>query len=545
MIKIPLKIFLLTLVIILPVLSISQFYIGYELTINYIAIITDSMHRTDKLKLLLTERKISYLHILNFVSFAISIFCLLKIDLISYKLIEVLSEIKKAVILRLNIFFNDKMALVLVAMPVIVVIYFAVNFPITNDEAATYLNYSSRSIFSSIAYYSHNNHILNSILTNITLKLPIAEIIALRLPSIVVYVTTLIIFWSYVREFLSRSIAYYSLGIFSTLYFSLYYGFVSRGYALKDLFFLLTVYAATKIILKPNRNILWIYLTIFSVFGFYAIPSFLYPYVAINIWLLFQPNRNLKKLITSGAVTTIVVLILYVPVFIVGGTKAIMPQTMGFLETIKLLPDFLYNSLEELTGTLPVFSLLIIISIFFTAKYNEIKKLFLILLLSLYILLALQSVIPFSRNLIYFNFLIAIFSGILIEKLITPFFSKIKNKWIFWVPIIPLQVMMIINFNIVINNRESLSLYAKKDIELVRNAKSYLTVSRTLDNYILYYFRTRDRNSFNVTYISPQFFDIMENDKSYEFILIDNEFLLPTNIKPFVQNSHYSIFKLQ
>jgi hypothetical protein len=230
----------------------------------------------------------------------------------------------------------------------------------------------------------------------------------------------------------------------------------------------------------------------------------------------------------------------------VSGLQSIVPSTLGFVETTKLLPGFFYSALEDLTGVTPAFSILILVLGFFlTYKFQYIKILFVILFLSLCGLLILQSVIPFSRTLIYFNFIIAIFCGIIIYRFLIIFKVKNQKSHLILATILPIQMAMIVNFQNIINERESFSLFIEKDIKLLKEAKSYLVISRTLDNYILFYFKTRDRNSFVINYISPKSYNLPEDNLNHDYILIDNEFLLATNRLPFLTNSHYSIFKAQ
>ena len=150
-----LKYFFLALITSLPTLSGLQIYFGYESTINLIAVVTDSVPKTDKLKILLSERKIDYLHFLALILFIFSSICLLKVNWLYSNITEIYSRIRHSILLRIRLFLKEKIAIAFIIMPLFVIFYYAINFPITNDEAATYINYSSRSILSGLYINSY------------------------------------------------------------------------------------------------------------------------------------------------------------------------------------------------------------------------------------------------------------------------------------------------------------------------------------------------------------------------------------------------------
>ena len=90
-----LKYFFLALITFLPILSVLQFYFGYESTINFIAVVTDSVSKTDNLRRFLSERKIGYLHFLALILFIFSSICFLKVNWLYYHSVEICSGIQK------------------------------------------------------------------------------------------------------------------------------------------------------------------------------------------------------------------------------------------------------------------------------------------------------------------------------------------------------------------------------------------------------------------------------------------------------------------
>lgn len=71
-------------------------------------------------------------------------------------------------------------------LPFLAAVWYAIQLPISYDEALTYLHFTSRGPVASLAYYPEpNNHILHSLITNITTLLPFLDIcFCLRISSI-------------------------------------------------------------------------------------------------------------------------------------------------------------------------------------------------------------------------------------------------------------------------------------------------------------------------------------------------------------------------
>jgi len=533
--------FLLVLSVFLLIsVSLYQIYCGYEKSVWLIAVMTHSTHKYNNLMSVLTLEKLRLVLVVNFFIVITLLYLIIQFDkyyffVKKYVLVAFISTKNRIV----NA-FNDKLFVGLLILPLFVVLYCAITVPITNDEAATYLNYSSRSILSSISYYSFNNHILNSVLTNITLNLPFPILLALRLPSVIAFVATLIVFYSFVKEYFTPRSAYYALAVLSCFYFSLYYGFVSRGYSLLSLFYVLSLYAAFKIRDNPERYLLWTYFVLFNSLGFYAIPTFLYPFVATNVWLVLHFKKLSNTHIVFSLLTVTFVFILYTPVLIVSGFPSGIPQHFSIFLLLKSIPAFLDASLLSLTGinSIIVYSICFI-GMFVTQKKYQINNILLISVITLIFLLLIQSALPFYRNLIYINYLIALYFGQVLYFFIERYLPK--NIVVFTILFVA-QGLLIINFFVMLNIKEKESFLVSKNISLLVSGKSFLTVSRTLDNYLLFYLRDRDKQTFRVDYKSPVPYLVEDDMNAHDYLLIDDGFILPTKKVPIVSNDCFSIY---
>ena len=202
------------------------------------------------------------------------------------------------------------------------------NQPVGNDEAFTYLAFSSRSIITILTDYSHpNNHILHSLLVFFSTRLFGGEAWAVRLPALIA--GTLLIPAGYIA---ARRMYNSLTGLLAASFIAVFphliaYSNSARGYTLVCLAATLCVFFAAGA-LEENKVRYWVGVAIFAIIGFYAIPIMLYPFAGICTWILLSivwksglTKTSLKKLIPMvilGLSVIVVVIILYLPVVIWG-----------------------------------------------------------------------------------------------------------------------------------------------------------------------------------------------------------------------------------
>ncbi|MDH4057206.1 MAG: hypothetical protein OEU76_00510, partial [Cyclobacteriaceae bacterium] len=309
-------------------------------------------------------------------------------------------------------------------------LYNVVNMPIFFDEVLTYQHFTKRSIFTSISHYpAPNNHILHSALTNITHYFPFSRTINLRLPSLMVSLFSSLCFFYTFSKLLNVKIAVYLLSIYCFLFPVAYYGYLSRGYALVLLAFIICFYSTMQLIIsreeKSSFKKYLVLLSTGSVIGFYAMPSFLYPYFAVSSFLSFYLilNKEVNKFLlflVSVAITILIVIVLYLPIFLISGISAVANneyvEPISRLEVIdQLIPHF--SETSNFLFSIPLLGLLFVLvilsSIFFVKRLKSgIFPVYCIL--SAPIILLLHSVIPFPRTWVFliipFLFIIGLFA---------------------------------------------------------------------------------------------------------------------------------------
>jgi len=303
---------------------------------------------------------------------------------------------------------------VLLAINLIVKFYLAITLPLTYDEAWTFLNFTEKGIASSISYYpAPNNHIFFSVLTNISSHLPLSYHMMVRVPSVLGNCLFLFLLYAFCRRLYNYKIAITMATIVSFLYPVFYYGFTARGYSYILLFFLINYYSIISLLMDPNQAARYLFVfSISSVLGFYTMPAFLYPYITINIflaaWALFTRRWNLfKYMVLWGIVTGACVLILYTPIFIVSGIKAVTSNSYvspipRALIIPNLLPHFLltYNTFFYFLYSLPL-AVVIVLLAFIDRPYQFVALFNLWIISFSFVIPILHSVIPFPRNWVY------------------------------------------------------------------------------------------------------------------------------------------------
>ncbi|HXS37435.1 MAG TPA: glycosyltransferase family 39 protein [Flavipsychrobacter sp.] len=303
-------------------------------------------------------------------------------------------------------------------------IYLAINMPIQIDEAYTYSYFAKSGLLFSITDYTvPNNHILHTVLTILAIRLPFGPTLDIRLFPIIESTICIFLFYVVCRRLLNASVSILVTAIFSIVFAVEYYGYASRGYSLVLLFFIVCYYCVMRIVQGQNDKKYIVTISIASVLGLYTMPSFLYAYGTLGIFLLclFIKRKNyneIKRLIIFGLATLAVTFLLYTPIFVHAGFKAVFnnPFVRPAERKIvlqRLLPGF-SNIYELLFGVPYVYvavALIIIVSLF--DKNNKgIAYLNIFIALFALIIPIMHSVIAYPRSWIYIIVPIMISLGI-------------------------------------------------------------------------------------------------------------------------------------
>ncbi len=220
--------------------------------------------------------------------------------------------------------------------------------PVGYDEAYTFMHFGSRAIRYIVTDYSGpNNHIFHSLLVSLSYHLFGNSLWALRLPAMsagVLCIPAGYLAGKRLFNHWSGLIAAVCLALMPML---VDYSDNARGYTLICLFSIIGLWMAAELTRK-NLAAGWLILSITCILGFYTIPTFLYPFGVIFVWLGLSALQGktggltciafLTRLLFWGLFTGVSVFILYSPVFFFGtGIQSIIGNE--FVQSLTW-PDF-------------------------------------------------------------------------------------------------------------------------------------------------------------------------------------------------------------
>lgn len=439
---------------------------------------------------------------------------------------------------------------IIFVLPVLTSVYYALHMPVSYDEAWTFLQFTSKGFLASVSHYpAPNNHILHSVITNITSYIPgISNLFKLRISPIIINLLTLAVLFRFVKKYFNLQMAMTVTAIVSVLFLHVYYSYMSRGYGLVDLFFVLALSAAFGIINEENTKKYWIGFSLFAIFGFYAIPSFLYPFVTLNVFILLLKRKDFGLQVISNSIVVLVVLLLYLPILRNDGIGAItnnqFVQPVGFVETLQGLPGFYLHFIKEVTGIhWSILSVLMVVSIYLIVKSKQkIDSYFaLVMVPAPVILLAIHHVFPAPRTFNYYGI-------VLVLVLLMPFRNKFKELNFKLLPpvLLAFQSLMLLHFE----NK----IYAYEDRDLAINIKASEIIPQIIgDKKYLFNFSLLATNlEFELVsqgYKNYEIKDIKQSEmnadtiSNYDYITIKREFDQTKNSKIFIATPYYNIYK--
>jgi hypothetical protein len=491
----------------------------------------------------------------SFRNMQILLFCLLTLNAlilwkfnIAYNLIKnYLAELFHFVVDLFKLTFTCEYRFLLI-IPVFASVYYALVMPVCYDEGLTYIYFSSKSIFSSISFYPEpNNHVLHSILTNFTYHIPFGgTLFHLRLPSLVVTLFTWMLAYKFIISYFNKQTALVIAALGSMMFMTFYYSYQSRGYALLSLFFIASYYNAMGIISKNDKLENWVWFGVSSVLGFYTMPSFLYPFLTLNVFILVFNLPNFKRQFITNIAVGVTVVCLYLPIIIVNGLNALISNTyvkpIARMDVIRRLPSFITTTMNEITG-FPWYLVAIILipSLIYTFIKGDKFQIgqFLIFLLAPYALLALHSVIPFPRTFVYYGFLLVFLVFFSFSEPLKKLDPRNLTIILFCI-----QLALLYNFNKKIISYEErdaqLNWSSKKYTNMMVGNKRFYSNDNLLGTTLLYELKTQGFSKSQVVfYNGPVNADTLV---SYDYMIISLKNDKTISKKPKITTAYYNIY---
>jgi hypothetical protein len=206
--------------------------------------------------------------------------------------------------------------------------------PMRYDEAFTYAEYASRPLHVVVSKYDYpNNHVFHSLCVHAACALLGDSPWAIRLPAFLAGVLVVPACYAAARALYGRPAALLSACLAAGSSVLIEYSTNARGYALITLLFLLLIRLGCVVLRRPTV-LGWGLLSALAALGFWTVPVMLFPYGALVLWLAAASfagprtratyGRSFPRwLIGSGVLTVLLTALLYAPVLLVSGLKAL------------------------------------------------------------------------------------------------------------------------------------------------------------------------------------------------------------------------------
>ena len=267
----------------------------------------------------------------------------------------------------------------------------------------------------------------------------------MRLPAFIFSVFSGLLLYIFIKRFFSFRIAVLALTAFSFSYNIFYYSIHGRGYSVLSFFIILSLFSLLKMLLSKGNSRFYAAIYIgSSVFGFYTIPVFLYPFLSMSvfgIWYLIKfKHAGIIKFIIVNFFIAAGVCILYAPVILFSGTSTITNNPWmtalsweefwnNLLNYLFVLGEYLLN-LDQYGATfLAAVSLGGIILL--VKQHRHFAWLCLFFFIVPFLIIIIQSLHPFVRVWDYLWLIIALFIALIINFVFSFFKNEKFKSWIF------------------------------------------------------------------------------------------------------------------
>lgn len=432
-------------------------------------------------------------------------------------------------------------------LPIIAFVYYGLTLPVTFDEAYTYNFFVKKPIYYCMIHYPlPNNHILHSVILNFTDLIPVgSNLLKIRFPVILITSITIIISYYFMIKYYGEKVATTVCGLFPVFFMSILFGFQSRGYYLIVLFFIICMFCTLDIIIR-NRRKSWILFSVCSILGFYTMPSFLYPFITLNVIMLMLNIKHIRTEILYNVIIGVIVGLLYAPIIIFDGIGALINnpfvKPVSRFRVLQELPEFFLKMTEEITGfSFWIVGLILLIAFILAIKEkNKTRRIvFVVFLLAPFVLLLIHSVIPFYRTFIYYGFIFMFLIGVGFAK----FINKLPNA-ILYVSVVLIQVVCILNFNSNIKNFFSYNYtIGKINEKIIKEDKSYYFLSWRASELFLFETYEKDFEVGPVLYENAYEQKASADTISYDFVIIDKQADETIHRQPFLSDNYINIYK--
>ncbi len=202
--------------------------------------------------------------------------------------------------------------------------------PMRYDEAGTSVHYVAQPWYIPLTTYTApNNHVLHSVLAQISTSIFGGAPWALRLPALIAGILLIPATYLVGRSFYGRNVGLLAAALVAGGSILVEYSTNARGYALVALLFMLMLALATR--LRTTRApAAWLAFAVLGALGFFTVPVMLYPFGAVVAWLataIWLDGRDRRlfhlRLVPAVLMTVALTLLLYLPILATSGVDAL------------------------------------------------------------------------------------------------------------------------------------------------------------------------------------------------------------------------------
>lgn len=435
-------------------------------------------------------------------------------------------------------------------IPLLASVFYAIILPVSYDEAWTFINFTHKGFVTSVTHYpAPNNHITHSIITNITKHIPVwTDLMKLRISSIIANFISMIVLFRLVSKHFNPKMALAVVAISSMLFMNVYYSYMSRGYAFYNLFFISALFAAFNIVkgIKIRKN--WIVFSVFCVLGFYTVPTFIYAFIILNVFLLFSLKKITLSQFLSGCSVTLITWLLYLPIILHDGLYALTrishERAMTFYKAAKSMPGFYLDVFRQISGFHWIALVLLLGFSCYRILSRDKKDLHFagVMLCVPAIILPIHHLVPHVR---VFNYYSAIF--ILIILLPYKHYIGQMSKKILLPVLIAIQLALLVHFNTEVYKFEekdlAINITADKIIPKIIGDKKYFFDGVILCTNLEYHLITQGYKHYKITDRQPFPLDA-DTLSGYDYVFIRKDMDRTLKRHVFQKTSYYNIYKM-
>lgn len=289
--------------------------------------------------------------------------------------------------------------------------------PMRADELVTYFEFASRPFSVAISNYWPNNHVLHTVLVHCSTGLFGNSEVAIRLPAFVAGVLIVPAVYLVFRNLYNRWTGLLAMGLVVPSSLLISYSTDARGYAIQTLLVLLLVYVALRIKRESGGWLLWTGFVAIGTLAFYTLPTTIYFYGGVVLWLLISAAAGdckgprwkvIASLAAACAATAVLTTLLYLPIILNQGASALLsnewvssvPRSLQWGMTGQLLG----NTWTSWTREIPLVIIIVLVAGFLASivlqKWISRDKVGLALVMTAWVFAAyfIQGGRPFERT---------------------------------------------------------------------------------------------------------------------------------------------------